>query len=462
MHLLPGSAHDQRRTVKYANEFRAGLGPIPKVPLRFDDSTLVRVDFTRNADRSGGLVAPKFIADGISRELGPVPIGVLDPPDLAAALNTAFHGATLFGFPLAPLVATAATVSPKPGPPTILQQQINGIATVEFSWNKIKLQQCGPFRPRTSGPDPQLDLVVKSTPPTLSDESTATCTLSNFMLALPAGSPLLTLSFERVEFTQRPDVPMKLELVTPDIQFLGQLKLLQKLQTEVMKVLGKTGATVTVSTSEIVAGYQLRVPDAPAGMFVMRNIAVRTQVHVPFAENPVRVLVGFASREQPFGLTVSGFGGGGYAAVELAGDTVSTLELSLEFGAMVALDFIIAKAEVHALGGVRFVRTTTGMVLEAYIRIGGSVQLLGLITVSVELRVTLRYCDSPRPRLAGEASLVIELDLTLFSETVTVSSGTYELIGGDGPLPVSGPELAPVDFEAAQLKAWDSYWKAFA
>src|SRR5262249_50675491 len=158
----------------------------------------------------------------------------------------------------------------------------------------------------------------------------------------------------------------------------------------------------------------------------------------------VRVIVGFASREQPFGLTVSGFGGGGYVALEIAGDTVSKLELSLEFGAMVALNFVIAKAEVHALGGVRFVSgATSGSVLEAYIRIGGSVQLLGLVTISVELRVTLRYSSSPRPKLAGEASLVIEFDLTLFSQTVTVSSGTYELIGGDGPFPLVDSAPAP-------------------
>jgi hypothetical protein len=459
--LLPGSVHEQRQIVRYVNEFRAGAAAIPKVPLRFDPSTLVGVDFTRNADRSGGLVAPKFIADGISRELGPVPTAVLDPPDLAAALDTAFQGATLFGFPLASLIATA--VIPKPGPPTILRQQLNGIATVEFRWEEIKLKQYGPFRPRTPGADPQLDLVVVSTPPTLGVDPKATCTLSDFMLALPADKPLLTLSFAQVTFTQRPDVPMTLEPETPYIEFLGPLKLLQELQTQAMKLLGARGPNVNVSPSEIVASYELRVPDAPAGMFVMRNVAVRTEVHIPFAEKPVRVVVGFASREQPFSLTISGFGGGGYAAVEIAGDSASKLELSLEFGAMVALDFVIAKAEVHALGGVRFVRDSVGgTILEAYLRIGGSVQLLGLITISVELRVTLRYSDHPEPMLAGEASLVIELDLTLFSETVTVRSGTYELIGGRAPIGAPGLALVLEDVTAAQLDAWETYWKAFS
>ena len=464
--LLPGSVHNQRRTVKYANKIRAGLASIPNVPLLFDENSRVGVDFTKNADRSGGLVSPKFTADGISREIGPVPTALFNPPDLAAAFNTVFEGATLFGFPLASLVAT--DVTPKPGPPTILQQQLNGSTTVTFKWKeiKLKLQPHGPFRPRTPGSPPQLDLDVVSRPPTLAEAEgpKATCTLSDFMLALPVDKPLLTLSFAQVKFTQRPDVPMKLELDTPDIQFLGQLALLQALQTKVMEVLGNSGPNVRVSASEIVVSYELRIPDAPAGMFVMRNIAVRTEVHVPFAKDPVRVIVGFASREQPFSLTVLGFGGGGYVALEIAGDTASKLELSLEFGAMVALDFVVAKAEVHALGGVRFVRDAAGgTVLEAYIRIGGSVQLLGLVTISVELRVTLKYYDTPAPpRLAGKASIVIELDLTLYSQTVTVNSGTYELVGGNGPLLLPNAVRAPEDFEAAQREAWNNYWRAFA
>jgi hypothetical protein len=289
-----------------------------------------------------------------------------------------------------------------------------------------------------------------------------TCKLSYFMLALPPSSSLMTIAFKEVRFIQRPKEPMTLAIDGLNIQFVGALRLLQELQARVMTLLGNSGPTVSVSTTELVVGYVLRIPDAPAGMFVMRNIAVRTEVHVPFATDPVRVVVGFASREQPFGLTVSGFGGGGYVALEIAGDKPSRLELSLEFGAMVALDFVVAKAEVHAFGGVRFVSQASGLtVMEAFIRIGGSAQLLGLITISIELRVALTFVHDPpqEPRLTGRASIVIELDLTLYSETVTVDSGTYELIGGSSPL---GTSLGAGTSDTARQAAWEDYWKAFA
>jgi hypothetical protein len=470
--LLPDGGHDAVRSVTYAPELRhgeqsvptathaaelrTGERSVPAVPLRIDDG--VPVNFTSNTDRSGGLVAPMFCADGIARELGPVATEVLNPPDLGAALENAFRGATLFGFPLASLIDITAV--PQPTPPMIIQRRVGASTSVELRWENVKLAPHGPFQPKPGTSSPQLNLCVVSNPELLdTPEPPPTCSLSNFQLALPPTQPLITLAFDEVAFIQRPGEPMRLEPKGLSIEFGGKLKLLQELQKKVMQLLSGNGPTIRASATEIVVGYQLRIPDAPAGMFVMRNIAVRTEVCVPFAKDPVSVVVGFASREQPFSLTVSGFGGGGYAAVEIAGGIPSKLELSLEFGAAVAVDFVIAKAEVHALGGVRFVRDADGtMDLEAFIRIGGSVQLLGLVTVSIELRVALTFTDPP-PRLTGRASLVIELDLTLYSDRVTVDSGEFVLVGGSAP---SAAIAADITDDAARQEAWDRYWRAFA
>ena len=43
-------------------------------------------------------------------------------------------------------------------------------------------------------------------------------------------------------------------------------------------------------------------------------------VHVPFSESPVRVVVGLFP-ENSHSASLSRFGGGGYAALEIAGDT---------------------------------------------------------------------------------------------------------------------------------------------
>ncbi|KOG42819.1 hypothetical protein [Streptomyces resistomycificus] len=469
--LLPG-AHDQARTLRYAPQLRSQSDPstgveasaaVPEVPFLFDTPSGVPVDFTRNADRSGGLVAPRFSADGISRELGPVPTGVLPgAPDPGAALNSAFGGATLFGFPLASLID--ATLAPKP--PAIVQRRANDSLFTEMRWEGLRLKAHGAFRARATGPPPELDLFAGCAPATGSPgalEPVTTCSLKNFALVLPPPpmAPLVKLSFDSVTFRRTAGRAPAVTVESPKIEFAGPLKLLQELQTQLEKLIGEHGPTSGVSTTGVTVGYEVGIPKAAAGVFVLQNVTGRMRVVVPFVEKPVTVSLGFASREHPFALTISAFGGGGYADIEISGDNEPRVEISLEFGAMLALDFVVAKAEVHALGGVRFQRHPDGHVeLEAFIRIGGSVELLGLITVSLELRVSLTYLDGP-PRLFGRATVVIELDLTLYSETVTIDSGTFELIGGSAP---EGrmDDLSVAERDASGFEAWQRYRKAFA
>jgi hypothetical protein len=472
--LLPGSQHEQARTLRYAPQLRSladrvpdtERSAVPDVPLLFEAPSGVPVSFTGNADRSGGLVAPRFSADGISRELGPVATSTLPgAPDLEAALLSAFSGATLFGFPLASLIDTA--VDPKPGPPRIVQSRVNDAFVTEMRWERLRLKAHSAFRPRTTGAPPELDLFVGGAPAPSGTpgavEPATTCALKNFTLVLPPPpmAPLLKLSFDSVTFTQGPGRAPAVALEGLGIEFAGPLKLLQELQSQLEALIGVRGPTAGVSTSGVTVGYEVGIPKAAAGVFVLQNVTGRVKVTVPFVEKPVSVALGFASREHPFALTVSAFGGGGYADVEIAGTNEPRVEISLEFGAMLAVDFVVAKAEVHALGGARFQRHTSGHVeLEAFIRIGGSVELLGLVSVSIELRVALTYLDDP-PRLFGRATLVIELDLTLYSETVTVDSGTFELIGGGAPTRrLEG--LTAAERSASGFEAWQRYRKAFS
>lgn len=473
--LLPGTALDQPQTLRYAPQLRGPAGSVtgterapsvPDVPFRFAAPSGVPVSFAKNADRSGGLVAPRFNADGISRELGPVPTGVLPgAPNFEASLNNAFKGATLFGFPLASLIDAAL----QPKPPSIVQRRVNDALVTEMRWERVRLKAHGAFRARQTGPPPELDLFAGYAPATPGTgtpgalEPVTTCAMRNFALALPPPPLplLLKLSFDAVTFTRTAGHAPAVTVDGLKVEFAGPLKLLQELQSQLEKLIGVRGPTSGVSTTGVTVGYEVGIPKAAAGMFVLQNVTGRVRVTVPFVEKPVTVALGFASREHPFALSVTAFGGGGYAEVEIAGDNEPRVEISLEFGAMLAVDFVVAKAEVHALGGVRFQRRPDGHVeLEAYIRIGGSVELLGLVTVAVELRVSLTYLDGP-PRLFGRATVVIELDLTLYSETVTVDSGTFELIGGSAPARrergLTARERADAGFEA-----WQRYRKAFA
>ena len=86
-------------------------------------------------------------------------------------------------------------------------------------------------------------------------------------------------------------------------------------------------------------------------------------------------------------------------------------------------------------------------------------EVLGLISVSIELCLSMSY-RSERKALVGRATLVIEIDLTLWSDSVELDSGEWVLAGGGGDaLHPLAPSAAP---PADVFSLWQSYRAAFA
>ncbi len=406
----------------------------------------LEVDFSDVADKAGGLVAPNFAADVLSRLHGPVPAAALvgmftQPPDI----STIFGATKLLGIPLGKLLAPLAEAVPKPL--TIVADPNGG---AKMSWTDLTLKDHGPLR--TTRGRTKLALTVERTPA----RTTTTCSLDEFALVLPPGSvELVRLDFASLKFTQDLGAPPNLEVKGLEVKIGGDLGLLEALQEAVD--LGDVAPRVHTSANGMSVDYTLAVPEVTAGMFLMTNIAVRAAVDVPFDGRPIVTTLAFASRDKPFHLGVSVFGGGGYLLFEIDDGGIRTLEASLDFGAAVAINIGIAKAEVHALGGVRFKLEADGSVrVSGFLRIGGSVDVLGLVSVTVELRVELTY---DAPRLTGRATAVIEIDVTFWSGSIELDSGEYTFIGGREPQAI--PPASSISVPPPTLPDWQKYRDAF-
>ena len=121
-------------------------------------------------------------------------------------------------------------------------------------------------------------------------------------------------------------------------------------------------------------------------------------------------------------------------------DGLRRLEIALEFGASLEVDFFVATGEVHAMGGIRVVEDN-GLSFAGYLRLGGMVEVLGLVSVSIELVVTLGYEETSNA-MVGRATLVLEIDLLLFSDSVELNSGPW-VLAGDSPASKSLPTPPP-------------------
>ncbi|MGW5136782.1 hypothetical protein [Streptomyces sp. NPDC004135] len=431
------------------------------IPLRIvrDVDHPLMVDFTTMADRSGGLAAPKFKADGISRVQGLVNVAgsqSLAPADLFT------EGASLFGFDLRDLVRLVRPEAQPPeshAPPTMVALDTTP-PEVQLSWENIPLAAAPqegflPLSANTSR------LTLRNTSSAARNETT--CVITDFKLVLPPSEPIIEISFGQVEFHQCTGEAPHLAIDEISAEFVGKLELLDVLQKKAG--LGKLGPEIVPTAKDITARYAVPVPDVTALSFVLSNLSFSATLRVPYNDTP-SLSLGFASRARPFTLTVLMFGGGGYLDLELD-RKLRRLEVSLQFGAALAINLGVATAEVHAFGGIRYELVADTPRLTGFIHIGGSVQLLGLVSVAVELHVELAY-QFDTNALVGRAKIVVDIDVTLFSESVELDSGEWVIAGGSprersGPLPPRPVDSAarPPGPDPALLQAWRDYRGAF-
>lgn len=99
-------------------------------------------------------------------------------------------------------------------------------------------------------------------------------------------------------------------------------------------------------------------------------------------------------------------------------------------------------------GIVGAVSTTTK--LSGYLRCGGSIEVLGIITVSLEFLMSLDHYSGPS-RLYGVATLTVEIEILFFSISVDL---TVEREFGGGGDPGFADTMTEGD--------WGNYCEAFA
>jgi len=223
---------------------------------------------------------------------------------------------------------------------------------------------------------------------------------------------------------------------------------------------------MSVTSEGIKLGYTLAIPDVPCGTFLMKNIAFSAGMTLPF-NGPLSLDLAFASRDNPFTLAVNLLGGGGFVGLGVGMTKLNYVEASLEAGAIAEVNFGVAKGSVHAMLGVYFIikNEAAGDTVEvtAYFRCGGSVNVLHLITASIELYLALSY-GNENNQLTGYGEIKVEVDVAFFSKTVTLSmQKTYSTASLEQDRPMyAGLPFIDDEYEVPPDSFWSAYGAAFA
>ena len=142
-------------------------------------------------------------------------------------------------------------------------------------------------------------------------------------------------------------------------------------------------------------------------------------MRVPFLGDAVTVGFYFCTREKPFRLTVMMIGGGGFVGIRLSPKGLVLLEMSLEAGASLSINLGVASGSVSIMVGVYLSSRRDKGQLTGYFRIRGEVDVLGLISASITLELSLTY-EFDTGKMVGRASIEIEVEVFFFSFSVTV------------------------------------------
>ncbi len=229
---------------------------------------------------------------------------------------------------------------------------------------------------------------------------------------------LISIRFNQLKFTAKSGSKPNVDVDINEVTFEGVLNFVNTLK-DYLK-LGNTGPSIDIQPTSVTAGFGIPIPTIGVGVLTIQNIAFGAGITVPFTGKPARARFNFSERDDQFLVTVMGLGGGGFFAISLGLDGLEILEMGIEVGASVALDLGVASGEVHALAGFYYrleKGTPDKCEIDGYVRLGGSVNVLGIASVSVEFYLGLKYQSEPDNELWGQASLTVEVEVLCFSKS---------------------------------------------
>ena len=424
---------------------------------------------TFQASKAGGIATPDLAVTALTRELGPL------AGDPLKAARDEFSGADFFGamadsakvfgtFSLMELIDSAKAsegapkleIKPEAGPPRsivgtlVWKPKIKEVSppgnTVKFNAEKGGVAAALQVNVRI------VNIVDSPNPPA----TTINGALTSFRVELLR---VVQLQFESFTFSsqpdKKPDVRVLLDKDKP-ILFLDDLNFVETLREKLPPDLFGEGPSLDIDARRVKAGFSVGLPPVAVGVFALRDLSFGAFLELPFADGKPLLDFAFCRRDRPFNLTVAFLGGGGFFHLQVDTSGVKLLEAALEFGASASVNLGVASGGVHIMAGIYFslqckgTSTDLSATLGGYLRMGGELSVLGLISVSLEFYLVFSYNGKAA---CGIATLTVKVEVLTFSKSVAIT--VEKSFGGS-----AGDPAFEQTFNTATI--WQEYADAFA
>lgn len=399
-------------------------------------------------DKSGGMLSPDVLINGLSRSFGPVggalaniAGGQFDPSDFFSGMFPKLFGCV----DLVGIIMKGLGLAQVPGLTTETQKNSLGIPErliAKYNWSP-KVSSAGPFEDR--GGAAKFTFNARAETPLLPGPQAqpplfeAEAKLETFALNL---FDLLIANFKLARFYARtgmqPDVDVDLE----GVEFGGALTFVNELK-DVLKSSDLGGLSIDPQPTSITAAFSITLPSIGCGVMSIQNIRLGAALTLSYLNDPVTLRFNFSEKADPFIISVGIFGGGGFFGIEVVPDDIKLIEAAFEFGGNMSMDIGVASGGIHLMAGIYF-KYVDSISLTAYVRCGGSLSVLGLITISAEFYLGMTY-ESEGNRLYGTASLEVEIEILFFSFGVTLTVERQFAGSSETAMLWDGAKLAAAD-----------------
>jgi hypothetical protein len=293
----------------------------------------------------------------------------------------------------------------------------------------------------------------------------------------------IEIPFNSFGFTSKSGSKTQVDVSVGNVAFAGALSFVNTLE-QFLQDLGGTGLSIDVTPTEVDASFSISLPAIGVGVLTLSGIAFSSGVKIPFLGDPAIVTFGFASQDNPFIITVCMFGGGGFLQLGLGFHGVQTVQASFEFAGQFALDLGVASGGITLAAGIYYSYAASGpnagTTLTGFVKLTGEVEVLGIISVSAELDLTLTYVSTISPAgyyVQGTATLKVSISICFFSITVPITV-TKQFAGGGSTSTMSAVTSGADETDALLLSdpvtqilfaqvvpsqsVWETYCDAFA
>jgi hypothetical protein len=439
-----------------------------------------KLDLPFGAEKAGGLVKPDTTIQALSRSLGPVanPTAIKQGKfDISAFDKARFLGGITLRDILQPVAFNPQQlgVADLPAPelaaqladpsfhlevPRLTSQERFepgnpvpvGIET-RFLWKPVVKEYAdGLFAFEVTPGRTQLVLQARlftpldGTPSTYEVDGRLEAFALNF-----AGA--LRLTFTALRFSARGGQKMDMRAEGVALEFDGPLKFVDTLK-DILPANGfSDGPSLEVTAAGVRAGYTLGVPTVGVGIFSLQNLSLSAGLSLPFVDQPAGVRFAISERQKPFLVSVALFGGGGFFALGLNARGIEQIEAAIEFGGNLSLDLGVASGGVYVMAGIYFSMTGTEVKLTGYLRMGGYLSVLGIISISIEFYLGFTYrAKGSGGEAWGRASVSVCVKIAFFSTSVSLTI-ERKFAGAAGD---------PTFVELVEPDDWEQYCAAFA